>query len=132
MELPLSVTVDLRVRRYLFLIPPLFAFKVFPSTAIMNWFTKAFYNGKHFLSGLLLYNDTFFIKIEVCVMCLEYNKMYCWVECPFTGTSTFVGQYHYEDITTVKTFNSCTSRPNVCQCLVVQIHIDNKSKNKPS
>ena len=33
---------------------------------------------------------------------------------------------------TVHAFNSCTSRPDVCQCLVVQIPIDNMSKNKPS
>ena len=33
---------------------------------------------------------------------------------------------------TVQIFNSCASRPDVCQCLVVQIPIDNMSKNKPS
>ena len=34
---------------------------------------------------------------------------------------------------TVQTFNSCTSRPDVCQCLVVQTPMDNMSKiNKPS
>ena len=33
---------------------------------------------------------------------------------------------------TVQTFNSCASRPDVCQCLVVQIPIDNMSENKPS
>ena len=33
---------------------------------------------------------------------------------------------------TVQTFNSCTSRPDVCQCLVVQIPMDKMSKNKPS
>ena len=33
---------------------------------------------------------------------------------------------------TVQTFNSCTIRPDVCQCLVVHTSIDNPSKNKPS
>ena len=32
---------------------------------------------------------------------------------------------------TVQTFNSCTSRPNVRKCQVVQIPINNMSKNKP-
>ena len=32
----------------------------------------------------------------------------------------------------VQTFNSCTSRPDICQCLVVQTSMDNMSKNKPS
>ena len=31
----------------------------------------------------------------------------------------------------VRTFNSCTSRPDVCQCLVVQTSMGNMSKNKP-
>ena len=31
----------------------------------------------------------------------------------------------------VQAFNSCTSRPDVCQCLVVQILRDKVSKNKP-
>ena len=35
-------------------------------------------------------------------------------------------------IPTVQTFNSCTSRPDVCYCLVVQTPIDNMSKNKLS
>ena len=35
-------------------------------------------------------------------------------------------------IYTVQTFNSCTSQPDVCQCLVKQTHKDNTSKNKPS
>ena len=30
--------------------------------------------------------------------------------------------------TTVQTFNSCTSRPDICQCLVVQTPMDNMSK----
>ena len=29
---------------------------------------------------------------------------------------------------TVQTFNPCTSRPGVCQCLVVQTPMDNMSK----
>ena len=33
---------------------------------------------------------------------------------------------------TIQTFNSCTIRPNVCQCLVVHTSIDNLSKDKPS
>ena len=33
---------------------------------------------------------------------------------------------------TVQTFNSCTSRPDVCQYLIVQTHFDNMSKCKPS
>ena len=33
---------------------------------------------------------------------------------------------------TVQTFNSCTSQPDVCQYLVVQSPMDNMSKNKPS
>ena len=33
---------------------------------------------------------------------------------------------------TVQIVNSSTSRPDVCQCLVGQIPIDNMSKNKPS
>ena len=33
---------------------------------------------------------------------------------------------------TVQTFNSCSSRPDVRQCLVVQIIVNNMSKNKPS
>ena len=32
----------------------------------------------------------------------------------------------------IKTFNSCMSRSDVCQCLVVQTPLDNMSKNKPS
>ena len=36
------------------------------------------------------------------------------------------------EYSTVQTFNSCTSRPDVCHCLVVQIPIDNMSKNNPS
>ena len=32
----------------------------------------------------------------------------------------------------VQTFNSCTKRLGVCQCLVVEIPIDNMSKNKPN
>ena len=34
--------------------------------------------------------------------------------------------------TTIQVFNSCTSQPDVCQCPVVQTHMENKSKNKPS
>ena len=33
---------------------------------------------------------------------------------------------------TVQIFNSCISRPGVCQCRVVQTPIANMSKNKPS
>ena len=33
--------------------------------------------------------------------------------------------------TTVQTVNSCTSRPDVCQCLAIQTSMDNMSKNKP-
>ena len=33
---------------------------------------------------------------------------------------------------TVRTFNSCTSRPVVCQCLVVKAPVDNVSKYSPS
>ena len=33
---------------------------------------------------------------------------------------------------TVQTFNSCTSWPDVCHCLVVQTPKDDMSKNKPS
>ena len=33
---------------------------------------------------------------------------------------------------TVQTFNSCTSRPDVWQCLVVHTRLGNMSKNKPS
>ena len=33
---------------------------------------------------------------------------------------------------TVQTFNSCTSWPVVCQCQIVQIPMNNMSKNKPS
>ena len=33
---------------------------------------------------------------------------------------------------TVQVFNSCTSRPDVCQCMVVQRLVDNMSNNKPS
>ena len=33
---------------------------------------------------------------------------------------------------TVQTFTSCTSQPEVCQCLVVQIPIENMSKHKSS
>ena len=36
------------------------------------------------------------------------------------------------ELDTVQTFNSCTSRPDVCHCLVVQIPIDNMSKNNQS
>ena len=32
---------------------------------------------------------------------------------------------------TVQTFNSCTSRRDVCQCLVAQTPMDNMSKNEP-
>ena len=35
-------------------------------------------------------------------------------------------------IYTVQMFNSCTSSPDVCPCLVVQKPMDNMSKNKPS
>ena len=37
-----------------------------------------------------------------------------------------------EHLYTVQTFNFCTSRPDVCQRLVVQIPMDNMSKNKPN
>ena len=40
--------------------------------------------------------------------------------------------YIHSNIHTVQTFNSCTSRPDVCQCLVVQSPIDNMSNNRPS
>ena len=33
---------------------------------------------------------------------------------------------------TVQTFNSCTNRPDVCQCPVVQTPMNNMSENKPS
>ena len=33
---------------------------------------------------------------------------------------------------TIQTINSCNSRPDICQCLIVQAPIDNMSKNKPS
>ena len=33
---------------------------------------------------------------------------------------------------TVQIFSSCTGRPDVWQCLVVKILVDNMSKNKPS
>ena len=32
----------------------------------------------------------------------------------------------------VQTFNSCTSRPGVCQCPLVQTPMNNMSENKPS
>ena len=35
-------------------------------------------------------------------------------------------------VSTGQTFNSCTSRPDICQCLVVQTPMDNMSKYKPS
>ena len=38
---------------------------------------------------------------------------------------------HYS-LHTVQTFCLCTSRPDVCQCLVVQALIDNLLKNKPN
>ena len=37
-----------------------------------------------------------------------------------------------QGLSTVRTFNSCTSRPEVCQCLVIQTPMDNMSKNKSS
>ena len=33
---------------------------------------------------------------------------------------------------TLQAFNYCTSRPDVCQCLVVQTPIENKPRNTPS
>ena len=33
---------------------------------------------------------------------------------------------------TVQTFSSCTSRTDVCQCLVVQTLVNNMPKSKPS
>ena len=33
---------------------------------------------------------------------------------------------------TIQTFNSCTSGPDVCQCMVVQIPMHNMSENRPS
>ena len=39
--------------------------------------------------------------------------------------------YLVSQLPTVQTFNSCISRPGVCQCLVVQTFMDNMSKNKP-
>ena len=33
---------------------------------------------------------------------------------------------------TVQIFNSCTSQPDVCQCLVVQTPMKNMSRNKPN
>ena len=39
----------------------------------------------------------------------------------------------YDSLTaTVQAFNSCTSRPDVSQCVVIHIPVDNMSKNKPS
>ena len=47
-----------------------------------------------------------------------------------------VGEAKSPSITTkkaaVETINSCTSRPDVCQCLVAQTPVDKMSKNKPS
>ena len=41
--------------------------------------------------------------------------------------------YHvcFTYVSTVQTFNSCTRRPVICQCLVVQIPVDNISKYNP-
>ena len=33
---------------------------------------------------------------------------------------------------TVQTFNSCTGHPDVCQCQVIQMPVDNMSRNNPS
>ena len=38
----------------------------------------------------------------------------------------------YIRVNTVHTFNTCTSRPDMCQCLVVRTPMDIMSKNKPS
>ena len=38
----------------------------------------------------------------------------------------------YSSISTVQAFNSCTSHPDVCQCMVVQKPMDMMSKIKPS
>ena len=52
-----------------------------------------------------------------------------WVACYTTLTSLELGTFAFA---TVQTFNSCISRPHVCQCLVVYTPLDNMSKNKPS
>ena len=51
----------------------------------------------------------------------------------FNGhTATTFIYDHMRSAPTVQTFNSCTHRPDVCQCLVVHTSMDNMSKNKPS
>ena len=47
-------------------------------------------------------------------------------------SSVYIKALTYSLITTVHTFNVCSSQPDVCQCLVLQELIDNMSKNKPS
>ena len=44
--------------------------------------------------------------------------------------STEVIQIPPGGVSTVHTFNSCTSRPDVCQCLVLKTPMNNLSKNK--
>ena len=41
-------------------------------------------------------------------------------------------EWHTIYTLTVQTFNSCTSRPDVCQNQVVETPMDDMSKNKPS
>ena len=53
-------------------------------------------------------------------------SMYTGVQFDRFHSIRFVGLFHK-----VQTFNSCTSQPDVCQCLVEQTPLDNMSKNKP-
>ena len=39
---------------------------------------------------------------------------------------------HFLSLCTEQAFNPCNSRPDVCQCLIVQTSMDGKSKNRPS
>ena len=52
----------------------------------------------------------------------------CVCVCMYVSMYVCVCMY----VCTVQTFNSCTSRPDVCKCLVVKALVDNNSKNKRS
>ena len=69
-----------------------------------------------------------YLFIELLHISTKWNIQKYW---PFSNNHCKLLE-EYWLIYTVQTFNSCTSQPDVCQCLVEQPPKDNTSKNKPS